>query len=106
MRSDFDSPPVCEHWVPYMSLVHRWFDRGRGQGCNWLFDPEFDPDMSLTVFSNMVLCATYVFDGLRRNAVAPGAMQGEASLTHGPRHCSSTHTLPNALGSLMRWGRV
>ena len=26
----------------------------------------------------LTLCATYVFDGLRRNAVAPGAMQGEA----------------------------
>ena len=104
MRSNFESPPVCEHWVPYTSLVYWWFDRGRCQG--WLFDPEFNPDMSLTMFVNMVLCATYVFDGFRRNAVAPGAMQGEASLTHSPCHCSFTYTLPNALGSLMRWGRV
>ena len=42
-----------------------------------LFDPEFNPDMGLTV-SNMVLCAPHVIDGLRRCVVAPGAMQGEA----------------------------
>ena len=77
--------------MPYTSLVYWWFDRGRCQG--WLFDPEFNPDMSLTMFVNMVLCATYVFDGLRRNAVAPGAMQGEASLTHRPRHGPFTSAL-------------
>ena len=57
-------------------------DLARCQGR--LFDPDFNPDMSLTLL-DIVMCATYVFDGLRRNAVAPGAMQGQTSLTHRPR---------------------
>ena len=42
-----------------------------------LFDPDFNPDMDLTV-SNMVSCAPHVIDGLPCCAAAPGAMQGEA----------------------------
>ena len=65
-------------WRPYglvlcITSVLSAGSRHQGQ----LFDPEFNPDMGLTM-SNMLLCALHVIDGLRRCVAAPGAMQGEA----------------------------